>query len=260
MIEYAPINEGIGILIVNQGEKMKKRIKLITLLLALGVIFTPNVDAKSATMGISSDNEVKVGDTFTVDMYLSDIEDTNGGIVAGEANLVFDNEYFEYVGSTSTDRYTFYINPDYNYKVAGLDFTLANGITSKETIMSFEFTALKEGTSEITLKNTQASDLDDLFYPEVIGNTITIEDSNIVETNIENTNTKPVEKAVNYEQKPVEKDAIKETQTVVEELPNKNDDISSKTNSLETVAIGTTGSVALAIIKKILKLITEGLK
>ncbi len=117
----------------------------------------------ATTLGISANSNTTVGDTFTAYMYIDDCDNIKGGIVNAEANLTFDKNYFEYISGVGTNispTYTFQINPNYNYKIAGLDTSLNTGITSKKNIFTFKFKVLKAGSSTISLKNVIAGSIE----------------------------------------------------------------------------------------------------
>ncbi len=139
---------------------MSRRYHFLTLVVSL---FLFPIIVSATTIGISANSDVKVGDTFTAYMYIDDCDNVKGGIVNAEANLTFDKNYFEYISGIGTNispTYTFQINPNYNYKIAGLDTSLNTGITSKKNIFTFKFKALKTGSSTISLKNVIAGSID----------------------------------------------------------------------------------------------------
>lgn len=70
--------------------------------------------------------------------------------------------------------YDFQINENNGYKIAGLDFTLDNGIRENVTVYEFTFKALQEGTTTITLTNAKLTDSQDYINTIVLGKEITI--------------------------------------------------------------------------------------
>ncbi|MFR5746647.1 MAG: hypothetical protein ACLUEA_03965 [Romboutsia timonensis] len=79
-------------------------------------------------------------------MYVNGDNSADGGIVGVGGNLSFDSNYLEYVSGTgTTSPYTFQINTNANYIIAGLDTTLSSGITSKTEVFTFVFKAKKVG-------------------------------------------------------------------------------------------------------------------
>ena len=128
----------------------------------------------NGTLEFEGSSTVSVGQNFIIRLYVSDINNTSG-IVAMEGNLNFDNRYLEYVNAfPTTEPYEFFINPDNNYKIAGLDTSLNHGITEKTMIMVFVFRAVKTGTTEITLTNPLLTDRQTILNSHVIPKKITI--------------------------------------------------------------------------------------
>lgn len=145
--------------------------KILVGLMTIGLLSsTTSVYAMgNATVSFNSDDTVTVGDTFTVKMNVEDIKDTYDGVVSMGGNLSFDNTKIEYISSKGIDTpYQFQINEDYNYKIAGLDFTLENGIKDNLTVYEFTFKALQEGTTTITLTNAKLTDSNDYIATNVV--------------------------------------------------------------------------------------------
>ena len=83
----------------------------------------------NATVDFTGDNIVNVGDTFKVYMNIKDVSGTTDGIISLNGNLAFDTDMIEYVSSNIGNApYLFQISEEASYKIAGLDFTLENGI------------------------------------------------------------------------------------------------------------------------------------
>lgn len=141
---------------------MKNKIIVGTVLTTALLVTTP-VEAKgNASIEFISNDKIQVGETFTVKMNVTDIEDTYDGIVSMGGNLSFDSSKIEYISSKGIETpYLFQINEDYDYKIAGLDFTLDNGIRETLTVYEFTFKAIEEGNTTITLKNAKLTDSQD---------------------------------------------------------------------------------------------------
>lgn len=159
-----------------------KRIKSlnIILMLLIGIytfsILTP-VYAASATVGFDGNSTVSLGNSITIKMYVSSDSNTDGGIVSVGGNLSFDSNYLEYISGTGTQSpYTFQINTNANYIIAGLDTTLANGINGKTQVFTFVFKAKKAGSTQVTLNNAKLSDVSSKLTTNVNPKTITITD------------------------------------------------------------------------------------
>ncbi len=167
--------------------------KMLIGLMTLGLLSsTTSVYAMgNATVSFDSNNTVNVGDTFTVKMNVEDIIDTYDGVVSMGGNLSFDNTKIEYISSKGIETpYQFQINEDYNYKIAGLDFTLDNGIKNNLTVYEFTFKALEEGNTTITLTNAKLTDSKEYINTNVVSKEINI--VNKVETNEKVTEVKPI--------------------------------------------------------------------
>ena len=160
-----------------------KRIKNLNLLMALVVGFSiltylVPVKASSATIVFSGNSTVSLNDTITIKMYVNGDNSTDGGIVSVGGNLSFDSNHLEYVSGTgTTSPYTFQINTNANYIIAGLDTTLSSGITSKTEVFTFVFKAKKVGTTQVTLTNAKLSDVSSKLTTTVTPKSITITDA-----------------------------------------------------------------------------------
>ena len=173
-----------------------KRIKNLNLLMALVVGFSiltylVPVKASSATVGFSGNSTVSLNDKITIKMYVNGDNSTDGGIVSVGGNLSFDSNYLEYVSGTgTTSPYTFQINTNANYIIAGLDTTLSSGITSKTEVFTFVFKAKKVGTTQVTLTNAKLSDVSNKLTTTVTPKSITITDTNPAPTTSPTLSTK----------------------------------------------------------------------
>lgn len=161
--------------------KGKSLIIILTVAMLYLVIasFNQAYAAPSATIGFSGNSTAKVGENITVKMYLSNISETNGGVVSAGGNLSFDSTYLEYVSGTGiTSPYMFQINEAANYIIAGLDTTLSNGITGTQptTVFTFVFKVKKKGTTQISLTNAKLSDTANKLIANVSPKVITIVD------------------------------------------------------------------------------------
>ncbi|MDD6223978.1 MAG: cadherin-like beta sandwich domain-containing protein [bacterium] len=115
--------------------------------------------AGSATIGFSGDSTVYVGNNITITMYISDVNGANGGIASVGGNLSFDSSCLEYVSGVGVNYpYGFQMNPAADYKLAGLDTSLSNGITGYTNVFTFTFHAKRLCSTTITLKNAKISD------------------------------------------------------------------------------------------------------
>lgn len=169
---------------------MKKKFKTkILMVLAIIISYFSTATlvfaAGSATVGFQGNSTVKVGSQITIKMQVSNVSGTNGGITSLGGYLVFDDAYLEYISGTgATTPYAFQINED-NYKIAGLDLSMSNGINtiSPTTVFTFVFKAKKTGTTQVSLRNAEVTDANSQFTPTVSAKSITITDNTTSPTN-----------------------------------------------------------------------------
>ena len=180
-------------------------------LLAFFLVLAPVKANGSATITVDSKDEAIVGETIDVTLNIKDIKDTLDGIVAIGGDLKYDKEYLEYVSSKNTNKNYFIDINDRIMRIAGVDFTLENGIKKDQTIYTFTFKVLKEGKTNITFIN-----------PEVVDT-----DASVIESKIMDLNIKAKEKEIIKEEitevEPVIEETSKEvvTTTIKETEPTK---------------------------------------
>ena len=151
----------------------------------IGIIFLFSFCLKvnasgTASVGFSGDASVPLNKNITVKLYVSNVTGTQGGIVSMGGNLNFDSTYLEYVSGTGiTTPYTFQINTNASYKIAGLDPTLSNGIssTSQTNVFTFVFKPLKKGSATISFTNGKLTDTASEVTTTITNKTITINDA-----------------------------------------------------------------------------------
>ena len=108
-----------------------------------------------ATVNVAGDTTTNVDNIIEVNVKLTDIKDTLDGIVAFGGDLKYDKEYLEYVGSSkSEDTYEDIL------RIAGVDYTLENGIKEDTTVYTFKFKALKEGNTTVNFVDPEVVDTD----------------------------------------------------------------------------------------------------
>lgn len=232
---------------------MKNKILLGVMTLGLLGSTTSVYAMGNATVSFDSNNTVKVGDTFTVKMNVEDITDTYDGVVSMGGNLSFDNTKIEYISSKGIETpYQFQINEDYNYKIAGLDFTLDNGIKNNLTVYEFTFKALEEGNTTITLTNAKLTDSKEYINTNVVSKEINI--INKKEEKQTPTNIKPVVKT-ELENTKVENKI--ETETKVEVETNKTETKEETVVALLDNKINTNTKKEENVIEKVINNITN---
>lgn len=232
---------------------MKNKILLGVMTLGLLGSTTSVYAMGNATVSFDSNNTVKVGDTFTVKMNVEDITDTYDGVVSMGGNLSFDNTKIEYISSKGIETpYQFQINEDYNYKIAGLDFTLDNGIKNNLTVYEFTFKALEEGNTTITLTNAKLTDSKEYINTNVVSKEINI--INKKEEKQTPANIKPVVKT-ELENTKVENKI--ETETKVEVETNKTETKEEIVVALPDNKINTNTKKEENVIEKVINNITN---
>lgn len=232
---------------------MKNKILLGVMTLGLLGSTTSVYAMGNATVSFDSNNTVKVGDTFTVKLNVEDITDTYDGVVSMGGNLSFDNTKIEYISSKGIETpYQFQINEDYNYKIAGLDFTLDNGIKNNLTVYEFTFKALEEGNTTITLTNAKLTDSKEYINTNVVSKEINI--INKKEEKQTPTNIKPVVKT-ELENTKVENKI--ETETKVEVETNKTETKEETVVALLDNKINTNTKKEENVIEKVINNITN---
>lgn len=165
-----------------------------------------------ATINVEGKTNATVGETINVNLKLENIQDTIDGVVAIGGDLKYDKEYLEYVGSLD-------INPNYKteinekiLRIAGLDFTLENGIKEDSAIYTFSFKVLKEGNTSITFENPEVVDTDaSAITSNVLPLNITINSNNQEEVKT------PEIKTVEKDEKIIVKEENSKTNNVIEE-------------------------------------------
>lgn len=165
-----------------------------------------------ATINVEGKTNATVGETINVNLKLENIKDTIDGVVAIGGDLKYDKEYLEYVGSLD-------INPNYKteinekiLRIAGLDFTLENGIKEDSAIYTFSFKVLKEGNTSITFENSEVVDTDaSAIASNVLPLNITINSNNQEEVKT------PKIKTVEKDEKIIVKEENSKTNNVIQE-------------------------------------------
>lgn len=163
---------------------MKNKIGL-GLVVASSIMALPlNVNAKGvATVDFTSVDTINIGESFKVYMSVNNVKDTYDGVVSLSGRLTYDTNKIEYVDAKSlATHYEFYINPR-SMMIAGLDFTLDNGIYENTKIYEFTFKAKEVGNASITLKEVELTDSKDYIDSKVNQKNVTI--SNVEENTIQ---------------------------------------------------------------------------
>lgn len=136
---------------------MKKKLFTGALVGLMSIPMVVNA-AGVSTIKFEGSNTVNVGDEFTVNMVIDNIDGTNNGIVAFGGYINYDKNVLELVNTSQADnKYEVLINRNIN-KIAALDYTLANGIKERTNVYTMTFKAIGEGNSVVTLTDGEVVD------------------------------------------------------------------------------------------------------
>lgn len=164
---------------------MKKNL-LNKIILSGALLLAPTlVNAKSANIAIDGQNTANLNDTITFNVKINNIDDAN--IVALGGDIFYDSEYLTLVNTKSLSKnYKFDGNQisDNNYRIAGVDYTMENGITTDSIVYSLVFKTLKDGSTEVLFKNAELVNVDETLVNATMSNKAL----NIVKSNENNTN------------------------------------------------------------------------
>lgn len=175
---------------------MKKRY-LIGALVGLATLPMTVNAAGVSTVKFEGQTNVNVGDEFTVNMVLDNIDGTNNGIVGFGGYINYDNSVLELVSTTQGDAYEVLINRK-NNKIIGIDYTLANGIKERTNVYALTFKAIGEGNSSISLREAELVDSKSEEI-DITMNELYVNAKNIEVKNEQNTVENYVEVAENTE-------------------------------------------------------------
>ncbi|MBR1417265.1 MAG: hypothetical protein IJ572_05600 [Bacilli bacterium] len=135
---------------------MKKNIFKSLLVSGVIALAPTMVNAQSANVSIIGDSTMYNDDMITLNVKVDNIKDVEEGIVALGGDIMYDPMYLTYVSATPISKpYAFDGNfiTDGNYRIAGLDFTMENGIKTDTVVYSVVFKANKVGKTTISFEN-----------------------------------------------------------------------------------------------------------
>ena len=183
------------------------------------LLWVPSVAFAKGTAGIKFEgaNNVNVGDEFTVNMVIDNVNDTEEGIVGLGGYITYDSDVLELVETSQGDTYEVLINRN-NNKIIGIDYTMANGIKDRTNVFKLTFRSKAAGNSNITLTDGELEDRYSSVDFNVDGLYVT--SSEKVEENTAVENVKTEENTEIF----VENDKNLETQEVVEPTNVENND------------------------------------
>lgn len=119
----------------------------------------PSVAFAKGTAGVKFEgtNNVNVGDEFTVNMVIDNVNGTEYGVVGFGGYISYDSNVLELVSTSQGNSYEVLINKN-NNKIIGIDYTMENGIKERTDVLKLTFKAKDEGNTNITLANGELED------------------------------------------------------------------------------------------------------
>ena len=156
------------------------------ILLSGALLLVPTiVNAESANIAITGESTANVNDTVTLNVKVNNIDDAS--IVAVGGDIFYNPEYLTLIDTKSVStNYKFDGNQikNGNYRIAGVDYTMENGINVDSVVYSLVFKANKVGTTEVSFKNAELVNTN----AKVINSTTTSKVLNIIEKETINNN------------------------------------------------------------------------
>ncbi len=194
----------------DQGVKFMKKALFTGAVVTL--LCVPSVAFAKGTAGIKFEgqNNVNVGDEFTVNMVIDSVNDTEYGVVGLGGYITYDTDVLELVNTEQGNSYEILINRN-NNKIIGIDYTMENGIKERTNMFKLTFRAKAAGDSNITLTEGEVEDRYDSIDFNVNGLYVTSNEAK-VEENVAQEEVKIEENNEIY----VEKEENSETQISVE--------------------------------------------
>lgn len=112
----------------------------------------------SGSIKFEGQNNVNVGDEFKVNMVIDNVSEAEDGVVGFGGYISFDTDLLEIIDAKSANEYfTITRNKNIN-KIAGIDYSLVNGINNRSTVYEITFRGLNEGNTTITMKSAELVD------------------------------------------------------------------------------------------------------
>lgn len=175
------------------------------------LLCVPSVAFAKGTAGVKFEgqNNVNVGDEFTVNMVIDNVNDTEYGVVGLGGYITYNSDVLELINTEQGNSYEILINRK-NNKIIGIDYSMANGIKERTNVYNLTFKAKAAGDSNITLTDGELEDRYDSIEFTVDGLNVTSKEVKIEENNTVN-EVKTEEIVENHE-----------TQTRVETAPVEN--------------------------------------
>ena len=211
------------------------------------LLCVPSVAFAKGTAGVKFEgqNNVNVGDEFTVNMVIDNVNDTEYGVVGLGGYITYNSDVLELINTEQGDSYEILINRN-NNKIIGIDYTMANGIKERTNMFKLTFRAKAPGNTNITLTDGEVEDRYDSINFDVNGLNITSNEVKPVENYavnevktgeiVKNVETQTsVEKAsvVNKEKKTAKK-VVKNTKKTAKKAAKKKNNIFKKIKSFFT--------------------------
>ena len=212
----------------DQGVKFMKKALFTGAVVTL--LCVPSVAFAKGTAGIKFEgqNNVNVGDEFTVNMVIDNVNGTEYGVVGLGGYITYNSDVLELVNTEQGNSYEILINRN-NNKIIGIDYTMENGIKERTNMFKLTFRAKAAGDSNITLTDGEVEDRYDSIDFDVNGlyvtsNEVKVEENvaflveneenvetqiSVEPTNVENKKNTTTKKVVNKPKKATKKAAKK---------------------------------------------------
>lgn len=230
----------------NGGIFMKKKFIMGAL---VGIAMLPmavNAQGKG-TIKFEGQNNVNVGDEFKVNMVIDNVSEAEEGVVGFGGYISFDTDLLEIVDAkTANEYFTVTRNKNIN-KIAGVDYSLANGIYNRSTVYEITFKGLNEGNTTITMTKAElvdrkANELD------VTTNGLNVTVNKVEEVKVEE---KPVETTKKVEKKQTQEVVIQETNENKEKIVVEKIVKDTKKSAKNTVNTKKSGNFITRFFKKL---------
>lgn len=182
---------------------MKKHIKLFTIILFSICIIGTNilgVHAGNVTLSFKGNDTVKVNDTITLTVSVSDINGLTNGLATAQGDLIFDETYLEYVSfkSVSEKLSVSYGTRTKRFVALGMG---GEFVPNSDNLFNITFKAKQVGTTTLNMKDIVIGDTKAIIHSSnMIEKTI-----NIVADNASVPTPKPTNKVPNKPKNPTPK-------------------------------------------------------
>ncbi len=139
---------------------MKKRFHILIAIICVSILFVNILDVSAGVVNISIEGSptVVVGNTIDLTVKASDITGFNKGLATVQGDLIFDNNYLEYVQykNASSNLSSSYGTTTQRFVSLGMG---GEYISSSDNLITITFRAKKIGTTEVSIKDLVVGDV-----------------------------------------------------------------------------------------------------